>query len=121
MIRIGRKGMAALLAVSCIVGCAAAADEPATRGYIVQLREPGALAARSPAGGKVARLDARSAALGARLAASHDQLLQSVGAAGSKLYSYRLTFNGFAAEIITNVEARNIRKYRIASRILPVA
>ncbi len=106
------------LSLLLLLATAAAAGEPATRVYIVQLREPGALAARSMTPGRVARLDARSAALrddGARLTASHDQLLQALGAPKAKLYSYRLTFNGFAARLSPEQAARLRRDPRVRS------
>ena len=85
----------------------------ASRVYIVQLRQPAAIAARDDKeaahlraarrqGKFQGKFDAHSTAVrsyGAGLVASHDQLLESVGATDAKLYSYRLAFNGFAARL----------------------
>ncbi|MCC5867520.1 MAG: S8 family serine peptidase [Gammaproteobacteria bacterium] len=78
---------------------------------IVQLREPPALAAaRGGIGGMAASrgvgpprmLQARSGnqtSHAQRLEASHDRLLAEIGAGQGKLYSYRHSFNGFAARL----------------------
>ncbi len=79
--------------------------------YIVKLRAPGAasyrgtvsaLGATKPSSGQGQRPDIQSAAVQAyarQLEQSHDRLLAAVGAAGNKMYSYRYSLNGFAAEL----------------------
>jgi subtilisin family serine protease len=79
--------------------------------YIVKLRAPGAasyrgnvsaLGATKPSSGQSQRPDIQSAAVqgyARQLEQGHDRLLAAVGAAGSKMYSYRYSLNGFAAEL----------------------
>jgi subtilisin family serine protease len=50
------------------------------------------------------------------LTESHDQLLQSVGAYHGKLYSYRYTFNGFAARM-TAAQAEKLRSRKSVLRV----
>lgn len=81
------------------------AQEPEERVYIVQLREPPAIAAPPEARGapRNGRFNPRSTATRkytAALVERHDELLARVGAPPqAKLYSYRLSFNGFAARL----------------------
>ena len=76
--------------------------------YIVKLRDPGAasykrtptdLSATKPAdvtgGARVAAADAYAK----QLEQTHDRLLGGIGAASTKLYSYRYSVNGFAARL----------------------
>ena len=88
------------------------------RVYIVQLEEPPALSYRGKPGGLAAtrpvrgkRFDPRSSNVrqySRKLTDAHDHLLQSVGAHDGKLYSYRYTFNGFAARL-TPIQAQKLR------------
>jgi subtilisin family serine protease len=88
------------------------------RVYIVQLAEPAALGYDGRPGGIAAtrpgrgeRFDARSSnvrAYSRELTEAHDALLRSIGAYDRKLYSYRYTFNGFAARL-TPVQAQKLR------------
>lgn len=88
--------------------------------YIVQMAELPAIAydgsrtgyaATKP--GKGAKLNPRSAHVRKyveRLNTDHREALQSVGAAGRKIYNYHYTFNGFAAELTPDqVEALKSR------------
>ncbi|MFQ5635615.1 MAG: S8 family serine peptidase, partial [Gammaproteobacteria bacterium] len=114
--------------VACLWSLSAAAGMPVLtpddqalfeeRVYIVQLAapaalnytgRPGGIAATRPARGK--RFDARSGnvrAYSRELTEAHDALLRSIGAYERKLYSYRYTFNGFAARL-TAVQAQKLR------------
>lgn len=77
--------------------------------YIVQMSEFPAIAYEGNRAGYVAtkpgkgkKLNPNSAHVKkyvARLDADHTEALQSVGGAGSKIYDYRYTFNGFAARL----------------------
>ncbi|HSC13941.1 MAG TPA: S8 family serine peptidase, partial [Gammaproteobacteria bacterium] len=76
--------------------------------YIVKLRQPGAASMKSlrtPLTAEKPSEQARSARADAaesyakQLEQSHDRLLAGVGAANSKLYSYRYSVNGFAARL----------------------
>jgi subtilisin family serine protease len=76
--------------------------------YIVKLRQPGAASMKSlrtPLTAEKPSEQARSARADAaesyamELVQSHDRLLAGVGAASSKLYSYRYSVNGFAARL----------------------
>ncbi|NND37498.1 MAG: S8 family serine peptidase [Gammaproteobacteria bacterium] len=88
------------------------------RVYIVQMAEPAALNYAGRPGGIAAtrprlgeRFDSRSGnvrAYSRELMDAHDAALQSVGAYDGKLYSYRYTFNGFAARL-TPVQAQKLR------------
>jgi len=124
--QISRHLLAAVIA--CVWSCVAGADNPVLdpndqalleeRVYIVQLADPAALdytgksggvAATRPAPGK--RFDPGSGnvrAYSRELTDKHDALLQSIGAYDGKLYSYRYTFNGFAARL-TPVQAQKLR------------
>ncbi len=76
----------------------APAGAETARVFIVQLADPPAVSRPRV----TRRFDARDPDVTAHaeaLAATHDALLASVGAAGSKVYSYGLTFNGFAARL----------------------
>ena len=77
--------------------------------YIVQLRQPAAISVHRPAAGK--RFDAHTLSVQSyseELTRSHDDVLQSVGGYQNKLYSYRYTFNGFAARL-SAVQADKLR------------
>ena len=86
--------------------------------YIVQFAEPpaltysgrsGGLAATRPADGQ--KFDPHSANVREytrTLLDKHDHALQSIGAYDNKLYSYRYTFNGFAARL-TAIQAQKLR------------
>ncbi|HLF12675.1 MAG TPA: S8 family serine peptidase, partial [Gammaproteobacteria bacterium] len=77
--------------------------------YIVQLKDAGAanykggvsgFAATKPAAGQ--HIDRSSPAVDTyvkHIEQTHDRLLGEIGAPGSKLYSFRYTLNGFAAEL----------------------
>jgi subtilisin family serine protease len=76
--------------------------------YIVKLRQPGAASLKSlrtPLTAAKPSEQARSARADAaesyakQLEQSHDRLLAGIGAANSKLYSYRYSVNGFAARL----------------------
>ncbi len=117
-----RRLLASLLIPAALVaGLSAAtarADEPvppeaeaeATRVYIVQLRAPPAIdAAAGDRRVGQGRFDPRSPAVsgyGATLVASHDELLAEIDAPNAKLYSYKLAFNGFAAQLTVEQAAR---------------
>jgi len=85
---------------------------------IVQFAEPPALTYRGRPGGLAAtqppagqKFDPRSANVRQytrNLLNKHDDVLQSVGAYDNKLYSYRYTFNGFAARL-TGIQAQKLR------------
>jgi len=81
-------------------------DQPAALNYTGR---PGGLAATRPRKGK--KFDARDAnvrAYARELIDAHDDVLQSIGAYDNKLYSYRYTFNGFAARL-TPIQAQKLR------------
>jgi len=96
------------------------------RVYIVQLAapaalnypgRPGGIAATRPHDGE--RFDARSSnvrAYSRELTDTHDALLQSIGAYDRKLYSYRYTFNGFAA-LLTPVQAQKLRSRKDVANV----
>jgi len=77
--------------------------------YIVKLKTPGAASYKGTVAGFAAtkpnigqRLDIRSGPVQTYvklLEQGHDRLLGAVGAAGSKVHSYRYSLNGFAAEL----------------------
>ncbi len=85
--------------------------------YIVQFIAPPALTFRGQPGGFEATRPAEGQKFNPQSAAvrrysralldKHDRVLQSVGAYANKLYSYRYTFNGFAARL-TAVQAQKI-------------
>lgn len=91
------------------------------RTYIVQLSDPPALTYRGRPGGPAPtrpargkRFDANSVSVrqyARKLTDAHDRLLQSVGAYDGKLYSYRYTFNGFAARL-TEVQAQKLKSQK---------
>lgn len=103
-------------------------DDPGTRIYIVELTAPPAVAEpslqpaarpsiatasrRRVAGARPARrFDARSPAVrryADQLTAQHDSVLAAVNGQQDKVYSYRYTFNGFAARM-TEAQARKLR------------
>ena len=97
---------------------APASDPFAERVYIVQLAQPPALSYRGKPGGLAATRPAKGKRFNPHsgnvrqysrhLTDSHDDLLQSVGAHDGKVYSYRYTFNGFAAKL-TPVQAQKLR------------
>jgi subtilisin family serine protease len=81
----------------------------ATAVYIVKLKAPGAASYKGTVAGYAAtkpntgqRLDIHSSAVQTYvklLEQSHERLLGAIGAAGSKMYSYRYSLNGFAAKL----------------------
>ncbi len=89
--------------------------------YIVQLAEPPAVSYRGGTSGLAATRPNRGDGFnaddpnvqryGRHLVAQHDAALQSVGAYYEKLYSYRYTFNGFAARM-TQLQAQKLRAQR---------
>lgn len=97
---------------------APASDPFAERIFIVQLAEPPALTYRGRPGGLAAtrpldgeKFDPQAAHVrqySKALLDEHDQVLRSVGAYDNKLYSYRYTFNGFAARL-TGIQAQKLR------------
>ena len=126
------KQLQSIAACSIFLSFAAAAAEPElilseellakqeSGLYIVQMSELPAIAyegqrsgyqATKPAKGK--KLNPNSAHVKRyveRLAADHGDALQSVGAAGRKIYDYRYSFNGFAAKLTSaQVEALKAR------------
>jgi subtilisin family serine protease len=127
--------MAALLcALAAPLEASAAApaldgDDLATleeRVYIVQLPAPAALNYTGRPGGVAAtrprdgeRFDARAGnvrAYSQELTDAHDAILQSIGAYDRKLYSYRYTFNGFAARL-TPIQAQKLRSRKDVMRV----
>ncbi|MGI9342570.1 MAG: S8 family serine peptidase [Gammaproteobacteria bacterium] len=120
------------LAAPLVAGAAAPAldgDDLATleeRVYIVQLPEPAALNYTGRPGGVAAtrprdgeRFDARAGnvrAYSRELTDTHDAMLQSIGAYDRKLYSYRYTFNGFAARL-TPIQAQKLRSRKDVLRV----
>ncbi|RMF97397.1 MAG: hypothetical protein D6727_05625, partial [Gammaproteobacteria bacterium] len=107
---------------------AGAAVEAGEQVYIVQLREPPALAYTGRRAGLAAtrprdggRFDVAAPAVqqyGEHLTAQHDRLLRSVGAWRDKLYSYRYAFNGFAAKL-TRLQAQKLRARREVLNVWP--
>ncbi|HEY8521490.1 MAG TPA: S8 family serine peptidase [Gammaproteobacteria bacterium] len=105
---------------------APAKDERAV--YIVQLRDDGAasrqgrvrtLAAAKPAAAtSLSRTAAVRRAQAQRLEQTHDRLLAEVGAAGSKVYSFRYALNGFAARLSADQVSRLARRGEV-ERIWP--
>src|SRR5690348_8167103 len=76
--------------------------------YIVKLRQPGAASlkgvptaatAEKPSEQARASRAAAAESYAKTLEQSHDRLLANVGAANSKVYSYRYSVNGFAARL----------------------
>ncbi|HEX6997508.1 MAG TPA: S8 family serine peptidase [Gammaproteobacteria bacterium] len=96
--------------------------------YIVKLRDEGAasrrgqvavVASAKPASGAVlGRTAAATRAYAQRLEQSHDRLLADIGAAGSKLYSFRYALNGFAARLRADQVSRLARRGEV-ERIWP--
>ncbi|MGD8809402.1 MAG: S8 family serine peptidase [Gammaproteobacteria bacterium] len=86
---------------------AAGVDKPDRAIYLVRLKEPsassyaggrsGLAATRPEPGARLDRRDSDVASYVTHLEQSHDSLLESVGAAGSKMYSFGYALNGFAA------------------------
>lgn len=99
-----------------------------SRVYIVKLRAPGAasLKAVTPdytAGKPASAEQAASRAAGAeayakQLEQSHDRLLGALGAGSRKLYSYRYSVNGFAAQL-TAAEVSRLAQSAQVERIWP--
>lgn len=100
---------------------AAASEDSTPRVYIVQFREPPAVAeptVRQARSGSRHRDEPRRRRFDAgapdvrryaeQLTARHDAALDSVGAGSDKLYSYRYALNGFAARL-TPAQARKLR------------
>lgn len=101
------------------IKAALATEKQTPRVYIVQLREKPVVAYRGDISGFAksapesgARFDARSApamAYAARLAATQDRMLATIGAQDRKVYSYTHALNGFAARL-TRAEAGRLKK-----------
>jgi len=86
------------------------------RTWIIQLAEPPAVskAALREQGQGIAGFDPEGEAVqrySEQLIAVQDELLRSVGAQGAKIYSYRYTFNGFAAQL-TPLQAQKLASRR---------
>ncbi len=85
------------------------AAKPVGKIYIVQVKghpavgfqggEFGLAATKPQKGEKIDPNDSAVRAYVRHLTSQHDSVLSSVGAAGDKVYSYRYTFNGFAARL----------------------
>ncbi len=84
-------------------------SKPTTAVYLIKMRNAGAASYRGGTPGfapTVAdfgeRFDSREAAVEAYvsyLEGAHDELLEEIGAPGSKIYSFRYALNGFAAQL----------------------
>ena len=91
------------------------------RTYIVQLKEPPAVAYGGGIGGMPATraaeaeefkaMDGHVQRYAEHLTNRHDEMLRSVGAYHNKVYSYRYTFNGFAARL-SQVQVQKLRNRR---------
>jgi len=90
--------------------------------YIVKLREPGAasrksvrteLTAEKPSAQARAARAAEAEAYAGQLERSHDRLLGGIGAASSKIYSYRYSVNGFAARLTAAQVSRLARSSEV--------
>ena len=112
------RGLAAvsLAALGLAVAAASSAADRA-KTYIVQMKsaplavyqggEAGLAATKAQPGAKFSRQSAASQKYAAHLRAQQDQALQSVGG-GTKVYSYDVVFNGFAAEL-SSAQAEALR------------
>lgn len=93
--------------------------------YIVEMvappavNEPRLRASTFAAGGKAGRFDVRAQAVSRYaedLTASHEQVLQAIGAPATKIQSYRYTLNGFSARL-TPAQARALARRKDVRRV----